>query len=61
MDQQTLSHIQEPFYRSDTSRNLKGSGLGLSVVRAVAENLDAHLCIESEPDRGTRIFLDIPL
>ncbi|MBN2860707.1 MAG: sensor histidine kinase [Sphaerochaetaceae bacterium] len=61
MDEQTLAHILEPFYRVDTSRNLKGSGLGLSVVKAVAENLDAELRMESVPDTGTRISLDIPL
>jgi signal transduction histidine kinase len=38
--------VLEPFFRRDESRTTPGSGLGLSLVRAVAELHDAELVLQ---------------
>ncbi len=47
--------IAEPFYTVDRSRSKKngGIGLGLALVKSIAEAHGARLEIESEPGRGT--------
>ena len=49
------ARIFEPFYRVDKSRSRKqgGSGLGLALVKAIADAHGATLSLESEPGRGT--------
>ncbi len=53
------------FYRSDKSRHVEGSGLGLSLVSAIARLHDATLTIgDARPDRdppGCAIELSFPL
>ncbi len=39
ISQSDIKHLTEPYYRVDKSRNTKGNGLGLSIVKTVA---DAH-------------------
>ena len=48
-------HIFEPFYRVDKSRSRKqgGSGLGLALVKAIADAHGAAISIDSQPGRGT--------
>lgn len=49
------ARIFEPFYRVDKSRSRKqgGSGLGLALVKAIADAHGATLSLESEPGQGT--------
>jgi cell cycle sensor histidine kinase DivJ len=56
-----LGLILNPFYRSDSGRNTKGSGLGLSVVKAVADKLGATLHIDSVLGQGTCVTITIPI
>ncbi len=53
-----IERITEPFYMVDRSRSKKlgGSGLGLALVKRIAEAHHAELHIESEVDKGTSIF-----
>lgn len=60
IEEDALNLILNPFYRADASRNTKGSGLGLSVVKAVADNLGATLHVESILGKGTIVTLGIP-
>ena len=48
--------IFEPFYRVDKARSRRqgGSGLGLALVKAIADAHGARLSVESEPGKGTR-------
>ena len=55
-----LPHIFERFYRSRESRSMPGSGLGLSIVRQVAERHAGTITAESTPGRGARLVLQLP-
>ncbi len=60
MEKDMIDLVMKPFFRVDRSRSSKGTGLGLSVVKAVVENLNAEIEIESFPDKGTQIAVIIP-
>ena len=63
ISEQELPHIWERYYKSDKSHNraIKGSGLGLSIVRSIAE-LHAGSCgAGSEPGKGSTFWIEIPL
>ncbi len=45
--------IFDRFYRSDASRSIQGTGLGLSMVKKIAELHGAEVLLESEPDMGS--------
>ncbi|MBP3729806.1 MAG: HAMP domain-containing histidine kinase [Lachnospiraceae bacterium] len=53
--------IFERFYRSDASRSVQGTGLGLSLVKKIAQLHEAELELESEEGRGScfKIFFDL--
>lgn len=50
------SRVFEPFF----STRPAGTGLGLAVVKTVAEAHGGDLALHSEPDRGTRIDINLP-
>ena len=52
-----IDKITERFYRSEKSRNrnIKGFGLGLSIVKRALEILKGNIVIESEENKGTKI------
>jgi two-component system, OmpR family, phosphate regulon sensor histidine kinase PhoR len=58
-----LPRIFERFYRVDKarSRELGGTGLGLSIVRHLAESMGASVSVESEPGKGSRFTVAIPV
>ena len=59
---EALAHIFEPFYTVDRSRSKRsgGSGLGLALVKAVADAHGAALTVDSAPGRGTAVRLTLP-
>jgi two-component system sensor histidine kinase MprB len=53
-------HVFERFYRSEESRSMPGSGLGLSIVRQVAARHSGTIRVEESPQGGTRMVLQLP-
>ncbi len=58
-----LQHIFERFYRVDKSRTgaTGGSGLGLSIVKAIITAHGGTISADSTPGKGTRILFTLPL
>jgi two-component system phosphate regulon sensor histidine kinase PhoR len=56
-----LGKIFNRFYRVDTSRSeITGSGLGLSIVKAITEAHGGRLDVESEYGKGSRFTVYLP-
>jgi len=59
MSQETLNRIAEPFFTTQAPGC--GMGLGTYLVRVFTEQLGGRLAFESEPGKGTRALLQVPL
>ena len=53
-------HVFERFYRSEESRSMPGSGLGLSIVRQVIERHSGNVRVDETDQGGTRMVLQVP-
>ncbi len=58
-----LGAIGEAFTQVNDSytRNQQGAGLGLAISRELTHLMDGTLTVESELDKGTRVYLMLPL
>lgn len=58
-----LPRIFERFYRVDKtrSRDMGGSGLGLSIVKHILELHKSQVKVESEPNKGTKFEFNLPI
>src|SRR5262245_7375699 len=63
VDSQDLPHIFEPFYRgrSAIDRQIHGNGLGLSLVKRIADAHGGRVTVRSAPDQGTTFTLHLPV
>ena len=55
-----LPRVWERLYRGDKSRSQRGLGLGLSLVRAIAQAHAGDCQVTSEPGAGSEFILRIP-
>lgn len=62
MTQEELSHVMEPFYRTDKARSRKegGAGLGLALCLQIAKIHQAKMKITSAPGEGTVVRIFFP-
>jgi signal transduction histidine kinase len=49
-----------PFIRRKTSKGIEGSGLGLTIVREIAEKHGGEVWLEPGQDRGITFYISIP-
>ena len=56
-----LDSIFERFFKADPSRSRGGSGLGLAIARENAHLHGGDIAVASEPGRGTRFTVTLPL
>ena len=52
--------VFDRFYRSDESRSMPGSGLGLSIVRQVTERHSGTVSVDQTENGGTRMVMQLP-
>lgn len=56
-----LRHIFERFYRGKSRRaRVRGTGLGLDIVKSVVEAHDGQVAVESEPGHGATFTMRLP-
>ena len=57
-----LNLIFEPGFSTRTeTTDVSGRGVGMDVVRVIANRLGGSVSVTSEPGRGTKVLLDLPL
>ncbi len=56
-----LERVFERFYRADTSGNIPGTGLGMSIVKEIIELHDGEIELSSNAGVGTTVTLWLPL
>ena len=59
MDEETRTKIFETFFTTKDADH--GTGLGLSTVRAIVEEADGRVLVESEPNEGTAFTIYLPV
>ena len=63
LDQQQVTELSQPFRRLEADRigTDKGSGLGLSIVAAIAEAHGGTLDLQARPGGGLRVCVELPV
>jgi signal transduction histidine kinase len=52
--------IFQPFHRLNPREHLDGTGMGLALAKKGVERLGGRLGVESEPNRGSRFWIELP-
>lgn len=63
IQQSDLQTIFDVFYRADSARSkdIGGSGLGLSIAKQLVEAHHGEIVAQSEPDKGTVMTIKLPI
>jgi signal transduction histidine kinase len=61
LDDVQVAQLAQPFRRIGPDRTGTGSGLGLSIVAAIAEAHDGALALHARPEGGLRVEITLPL
>jgi two-component system, OmpR family, sensor kinase len=56
-----VQRVRERFYRGSNVGAIPGTGVGLSLVEQIIDQHGGQLHIESEPSRGTKVRVTLPL
>ncbi|HVY09019.1 MAG TPA: HAMP domain-containing sensor histidine kinase [Mycobacteriales bacterium] len=58
---EAIGQVFDRFYRADEARALPGSGLGLSIVKQVADGHGGTVTVANRPSGGTIVTLSLPV
>lgn len=61
IDKEKQEQIFKPFERLGNAATQDGFGLGLAIVRSLAELMDGSITVESVPEKGSRFTVILPL
>ncbi|HSI81405.1 MAG TPA: HAMP domain-containing sensor histidine kinase [Solirubrobacterales bacterium] len=61
IDPEAIERVFEPFWRGDAARATQGAGLGLALSKRIVEALGGTIAVESQPDRGSRFSVRLPV
>jgi len=61
MSAEQVKRVSERFFRADTSGNVPGTGLGMSIVKEIVELHHGNLLVASAPGQGTTVTLQFPV
>ena len=53
-------HLFERFFRAANTGNIKGTGLGLHIVKRYIDLMDGSICLKSEIGKGSEFTVTIP-
>lgn len=56
-----IEHVWEELYRGELARGVPGSGLGLSLVRAIVDSHGGNISLRSRQDQGTVFNMRLPI
>lgn len=60
ISQEDMSHLFDRFFRGEKSRSQPGSGLGLSLARALVSVHNGTISVASVPGQGSRFTVTLP-
>lgn len=60
IESQDIKKVFDRFYRADKSRNTEGTGLGLSMVKAIADLHNSTIKLEKNTHSGLKVSLMLP-
>lgn len=56
-----IPKIKQPFFRADNVRQIRGTGIGIPLTLRILEMHQGTLNVESELNKGTTIYITLPL
>jgi signal transduction histidine kinase len=56
-----IPHIFDPFYRAKNASHIRGTGLGLNIVKDCVERHQGKISAESQLGEGTRFLVQLPM
>ena len=60
-EQKYADRVLRPFERLHSKSAFEGSGMGLAICKKIVDRHNGAIRIESEPDKGCSVILDLPL
>ncbi|MBE7159016.1 MAG: HAMP domain-containing histidine kinase [Rhodospirillales bacterium] len=61
MTSEEAKRVFEEYYRVSATAHLPGTGLGLAICKGLVERLDGTIALRSEPGKGTRVEVRLPV
>ncbi|MBF0456697.1 MAG: PAS domain S-box protein [Nitrospirae bacterium] len=59
MDEDTLKHIFEVFWRSNKVKDISGTGLGLAITKSLVETMGGRIWVKSEQGVGSTFYFTV--